>query len=55
MPSIVIYFSRAGENYVNGEIKKLKKGNTQIAAEIIQKAAGSDIFRVCLLYTSRCV
>lgn len=46
MPSIVIYFSRAGENYVNGEIKKLKKGNTQIAAEIIQKAAGSDIFRV---------
>ena len=46
MPSIVIYFSRAGENYVNGEIKKLQKGNPQIAAEIIQKAAGSDIFRV---------
>ncbi len=46
MPSIVIYFSRAGENYVNGEIKKLKTGNTQLAAEILSKATGSDLFRV---------
>ncbi len=46
MTSLVIYFSRAGENYVNGEIKNLKEGNTEVAARIIQKLSGADMFKI---------
>lgn len=46
MRSIIVYFSRAGENYVNGEIKDLKVGNTEIAVKMLQKATGSDVFRI---------
>ena len=46
MTSLVIYFSRAGENYVNGEIKNLKEGNTEAAARIIQKLSGADMFKI---------
>lgn len=44
--NLIIYYSRTGENYVNGSIKKLKKGNTEICAEFIQKAVGGDLFEV---------
>lgn len=37
---------RKGENYVNGRIVDLKKGNTEICAEFIQKAVGGDLFEV---------
>lgn len=43
---LVIYYSRTGENYVNGTIKVLSKGNTEIAAEMIQKLTGADLFKV---------
>ena len=33
--NLIIYYSRKGENYVNGSIKKLSKGNTEIVAEFI--------------------
>ncbi len=33
--ALVAYYSRAGENYVSGQIKTLKKGNTKLAAEVI--------------------
>lgn len=46
MTSVVIYFSRAGENYVNGEIKNLKEGNTEVAARIIQNLSGADMFKI---------
>ena len=35
--NLIIYFSRKGENYVNGSIVDLKKGNTEICAEFIQR------------------
>ncbi|MCD7840104.1 MAG: NAD(P)H-dependent oxidoreductase [Erysipelotrichaceae bacterium] len=41
--SIVIYFSRAGENYAVGDIDK---GNTEVIAEMIQELAGADLFKV---------
>ena len=41
--SIIIYFSRAGENYGVGYIDK---GNTEIVAEYIKKITGADIFKV---------
>lgn len=44
--NLIIYYSRKGENYVNGRIKNLKKGNTEICAEFIQKAVGGDLFEV---------
>ena len=44
--NLIIYYSRVGENYVNGGIKVLSKGNTEIVAEFIQKAVGGDLFQV---------
>ena len=44
--NLIIYYSRTGENYVNGGIRKLAKGNTEIVAEFIQKAVGGDLFEV---------
>lgn len=46
MANLIIYYSRKGENYVNGSLKMLDKGNTEIAAEFIQKAVGGDMFEV---------
>ena len=44
--NLIIYYSRKGQNYVNGSIKELKKGNTEIVAEFIQKAVGGDLFEI---------
>ena len=40
------YFSRKGQNYVNGQIKNLAKGNTERVAEFIQQAVGGDLFEI---------
>lgn len=44
--NLIIYYSRKGENYVNGSIKSLERGNTEIIVEFIQKAVGGDLFEV---------
>lgn len=44
--NLIIYYSRKGENYWNGSIKSIAKGNTEIVAEFIQKAVGGDLFEV---------
>lgn len=44
--NLILYYSRKGENYWNGSIKNLTKGNTEIAAEFIQKSVGGDLFEV---------
>lgn len=46
MKTLVIYYSRKGENYVNGSIKSISKGNTEIVAEFIRDAVGADLFEV---------
>jgi len=43
---LIAYYSRKGENYVNGSIKNLAKGNTEIVAEFIQKATGGELFEI---------
>lgn len=43
---LTVYYSRKGENYWNGSIKNIEKGNTERVAEFIQKAVGGDIFEV---------
>ena len=44
--SIIIYFSRADENYFGGALKYIDKGNTEIIAEYIKDITGADIFKV---------
>ncbi len=46
MANLIVYYSRKGENYVNGGIKNLAKGNTERVAEFIQNAVGGDLFEV---------
>lgn len=43
MKALIIYFSRADENYAVGYIDK---GNTEIAAEFVQELTGADMFKV---------
>ncbi len=44
--SLIIYFSRADENYFDGKIKNIDKGNTEIIAEYIKNITNADIFKV---------
>ena len=44
--NLIIYYSRKGQNYVNGSIRELSKGNTEIVAEFIRKAVGGDLFEI---------
>ena len=44
--SLIIYFSRAGNNYSNEGIKFLEKGNTEVIAEYIQELTSADMFKV---------
>ena len=44
--NLIIYYSRKGQNYVNGSIRELSKGNTKIVAEFIQKAVCGDLFEI---------
>ena len=46
MANLILYYSRKGENYVNGSIQILSKGNTERVAEFIQKAVGGDLFGI---------
>lgn len=46
MAEIIVYFSRGGENYVNGSIQKLSVGNTEVAAGILQELTGAELFKL---------
>lgn len=41
--ALVVYFSRAGENYNVGTVQK---GSTEILAEMIAKETGADLFKI---------
>lgn len=43
---LVVYFSHKGENYSNGSIIDLKKGNTATAAEMIASMTEADLFEI---------
>lgn len=43
---LVVYFSRKGNNYVNGSIKNLSVGNTEIAAKMIQEITRAQLFQI---------
>lgn len=44
--TLIVYYSRKGENYYGGSIRNLERGNTEIAAEAIQSVVGGDIFEI---------
>lgn len=43
---LIAYFSRRGENYVNGKIQNLPVGNTERAAEKIADLTGGTLFHI---------
>ena len=46
MSTLVAYYSRAGQNYGNGGIIDLPKGNTEILAAAIAADLGAQLFKV---------
>ena len=45
MANLIVYYSRKGQNYWNGSIVDLAKGNTERVAEFVQKAVGGDLYK----------
>jgi flavodoxin len=43
---LVAFYSRADENYMNGELKILNIGNTEIAAGMIKELTDADLFKI---------
>ncbi|MCE5315433.1 MAG: flavodoxin [Armatimonadota bacterium] len=43
---LIAYFSREGNNYVNGKIVNLPVGNTEVAAKMIKKLTGGALFKI---------
>lgn len=46
MSTLVAYYSRAGQNYGNGGVINLPKGNTEILAEAIASDLGAELFKI---------
>lgn len=46
MSTLVAYFSRAGQNYGNGGVVNLAKGNTEVLAEAIASDLGAPLFKI---------
>lgn len=44
--SLVVYYSRSGENYMPDGIRVLEKGHTAYAAEYIRDAVSADMVRI---------
>lgn len=44
--SIVVYYSRKGNNYFGGKIVNLEVGNTEVVAKKISALTNSDIFEI---------
>ena len=46
MKKLIVYFSRTGENSVNGDLEYISKGFTEIIAEKIAKQTGAELFKL---------
>ncbi|ASN38042.1 hypothetical protein CGQ24_02780 [Arthrobacter sp. 7749] len=44
--TLVVYFSRAGENYYNGGRRDLQVGNTEVLAMMIRDRIKTDVYRI---------
>ena len=49
--TLIAYYSRRGENYVNGSIRELKLGNTEVVANKIKALLPeADMFQIYTTY-----
>ena len=48
---LIAYFSRKGDNYVNGRIESLTIGNTEVVAEMIKGITKGKIFPIQTIYS----
>lgn len=46
MKTLIAFFSRKGSNFVGGGIKDLPIGNTEVAAGMVRKLTGGDLFKI---------
>ena len=46
MKELILYYSRAAENYFGGSLKYIQKGNTEVVAEKIAAITGGTLFKV---------
>ncbi|MCI8410400.1 MAG: flavodoxin [Lachnospiraceae bacterium] len=46
MKSLILYFSRAAENYFGGVLKYIEKGNTEVVAEKLAVLTDGDLFKI---------
>ncbi|MGN0390908.1 MAG: flavodoxin [Wujia sp.] len=44
--TLIVFYSRADENYVNGVLQTLRVGNTEVAAGMIRELTGADMFKI---------
>ena len=44
--ALIAWYSRQGENLVNGKVERLKVGNTELMAAILQTLTGADSFQI---------
>ena len=44
--TLVVYYSRTGQNYTSDGIVNLKVGNTAVVAKQIRQLTGADIFEL---------
>ena len=48
---LVVFFSHTGENFFPGGIRRIEKGNTHIAAEMIAEICKADLFEIKTVQT----
>ncbi len=46
MKSFIVYYSHIGQNFVDGKIKNLEKGNTAVVAQIIKDCTGGELYQI---------
>lgn len=46
MAKLVIFYSRAGENYFRGKVQDVEVGNTEKVAHMIADATGAELFKI---------
>ena len=44
MATLITYFSRADENFFDGEIRFIKVGNTEVVCNILNQIIDADMF-----------
>lgn len=44
--ALIAYYSRAGENYVGGKIRRLEVGSAKVAAQMLHGLTGADLFEI---------